>query len=265
MTFSFIQITDHHLRESEATLTQGYSTAYALRAVLRHIAENRAVQADFLVSTGDLVDLASDASYSTLRQVLGLRLVADQPPGPHRAAGEGLPNLPIYFLPGNHDDRQVFYRQLFPGATPGALMNAVFEHQGIQFVCIDWGPQDQAIARPVMLDFLHEALNRNQPSILLMHHHAVPVGSRLLDWMIADEVARFWEVVRDHNVLGIFHGHTHATTEFYVEGIPVWGLRSTALQIAMHDELLYCVQPLQYRFVTVHDRLVTTRLFEVPW
>ena len=188
MTFSFIQITDHHLREFAALLTNGYSTAYALRAILRHIAQNPAVQPDFLVSTGDLVDVPSDASYQTLHQILDLRLVTDQPPGPQRAAGEGLPDLPIYFLPGNHDDRQVFYRHLFPGAVPGALMNAVFEHKGIQFVCIDWGPQDQAIARPVMLDFLRAALQRDQPAILLMHHHAVPVGARLLDWMIADEV-----------------------------------------------------------------------------
>ena len=40
MNFSFVQITDHHLRESEALLAHGYSTAYALRAVLRHIAEH---------------------------------------------------------------------------------------------------------------------------------------------------------------------------------------------------------------------------------
>ena len=222
------------------------------------------MQPDFLVSTGDLVDVPSDASYQTLHQILDLRLVTDQPPGPQRAAGEGLPDLPIYFLPGNHDDRQVFYRHLFPGAVPGALMNAVFEHKGIQFVCIDWGPQDQAIARPVMLDFLRAALQRDQPAILLMHHHAVPVGARLLDWMIADEVERFWEVIRGRNVLGIFHGHTHATTEFYIEGIPVWGLRSTAPQVALQEVPLVCIQPLHYRVVTVHDRLVTTRLFEVP-
>jgi len=38
MSFSFIQITDHHLREAADQLTFGYSTDYAFRTVLRHIA-----------------------------------------------------------------------------------------------------------------------------------------------------------------------------------------------------------------------------------
>lgn len=264
MTFSFIQMTDHHLRASEATLTDGYSTAYALRALLRHIAQNTAVQADFLVSTGDLVDVAEATSYATWRDLLGLRRVAEGPPGPHRISTEGLQDFPLYMLPGNHDDRVVFYRHLFPGTPAGSLANAAFQHKGVQFVCIDWGPHNQAVASPALLDFLHAALAADQPSIILMHQHAVPVGSGLLDWMIAAEVDRFWDAIRGRNVLGIFHGHTHATTEFYVDGVPVWGLRSTAPQVALQDRLLLCIQPLHYRVVTVHDRLVTTRLFEVP-
>ena len=35
MPFSFVQITDHHLRETETALTSGYSTAYAFRSVMR--------------------------------------------------------------------------------------------------------------------------------------------------------------------------------------------------------------------------------------
>ncbi len=264
MTFSFIQMTDHHLRESEALLTNGYSTAYALRTLLRHIAHNPVVQPDFLLSTGDLVDRASAESYGTFRTILGLETGATHLPGPHLATGEGLPGLPLYVLPGNHDDRELFYQHLFPGVPAAPLMNVTFTHKGIQFVCIDWGPQDQTIARPAMLAFLRAALRDPQPAIILMHHHAVPVGSRLLDWMIADEVDRFWEVIRGGNVLGIFGGHTHMTTETYVEGVPVWGLRSTAPQVVIQEQLIPCIQPLHYRVVTVHDHLVTTRIFEVP-
>ncbi len=264
MTFSFIQMTDHHLRDSEAVLTDGYSTAYALRTLLRHIAHNPAVQADFLVSTGDIVDFAAARSYETFRTILDLEATAAQLPGPHRVMGEGLPGLPLYILPGNHDDRDLFYQHLFPGVPPAPLMNVTFQHKGIQFVCIDWGPQARALASPALLDFLQAALRDDQPSIVLMHHHAVPVGSRLLDWMIAADVDRFWEVVKGRNVLGIFCGPTHATTEVYVAGIPVWGLRSTAPQVALQDQLLLCIQPLHYRVVTVHDTLVTTQLFEVP-
>jgi hypothetical protein len=50
MTFSFVQITDHHLSTSEDALVRGFSPAYAFRAVLRHIAENVADTIDFIFS-----------------------------------------------------------------------------------------------------------------------------------------------------------------------------------------------------------------------
>ena len=65
MSFSFVQITDHHLLETEAGLIRGFSPAHALRAVLRHIAGTVANTVDFIVSTGDLVDNPSQAAYQT--------------------------------------------------------------------------------------------------------------------------------------------------------------------------------------------------------
>ena len=53
MSFSFVQITDHHLCDTETLLLQGYSPAYAFRTVMRHIAEHVASHIDFLVTTGD--------------------------------------------------------------------------------------------------------------------------------------------------------------------------------------------------------------------
>lgn len=72
MAFSFIQITDHHLRETEDTLTFGFSPGYAFRAVLRHIAQHAASRCDFLVSTGDLVHTGTAAEYANFRRVLGM-------------------------------------------------------------------------------------------------------------------------------------------------------------------------------------------------
>ena len=49
-SFSFIQITDHHLLESEEQLREGFSPGYALRMVMRHIAEHVADNVDFIIS-----------------------------------------------------------------------------------------------------------------------------------------------------------------------------------------------------------------------
>lgn len=263
LDFSFIQITDHHLREAETVLTSGYSTAYALRAVMRHIAEHAADHVDFIISTGDLVESATDASYQNLCHMLHLRTVSPAP-GPQLVTCEGLQDFPMYFLPGNHDDRDNFFRYLFPQTPSMPLMNRAFQHKGIQFICLDWGPRSRAVAHPEMLAFLSDTLQNNLPTILCMHYHLVPVGSRWLDSLLPEEDEAFWEIVKAHPVLGIFCGHAHTTYETYVAGIPAFGLRSTAPQFVLQDVPLLCLQPPHYRLVTMQDSILTTRIFEVP-
>ncbi|GLV61039.1 3',5'-cyclic adenosine monophosphate phosphodiesterase CpdA [Dictyobacter sp. S3.2.2.5] len=267
MAFSFVQITDHHLCDTESLLLQGYSPAYALRTVLRHIAEHVADHIDFIVTTGDIVDNASAISYGNACQMLQLQTTS-QAPGPARMTLEGLQDFPLYFLPGNHDDRDHFFRQFFSDTPPMSWMNVSFQHKGIQFICLDWGPQGKAIAQPEMLAFLTRCLQNGQPSIILTHHHLVPFGIHWIDAFlpVAADSEAFWSILGAHQsqVLGIFSGHAHVTYERVVNGIPLFGLRSTAPQPVMQDEPLLCLQPPHYRLVTVQDTFLTTRIFEVP-
>jgi 3',5'-cyclic AMP phosphodiesterase CpdA len=264
MSFSFVHITDHHLAEAEPSLINGFSPAHAFRAVMRHIARTVGSQVDFIVSTGDLVEHPSQAAYRALRQMLAVREEGPPAPGPLLTSLEGLNERPLYCLPGNHDDRDNFYECLFSKTSPGSLMNAVFLHQGIQFICLDWGPKSKAVAHPETLGFLGAALETGVPAILLMHHQLVPIGSRWLDSFIADDVDRFWRTVAGQSVLGIFCGHVHTTYDRVVHDIPVFGLRSTAFPFALQDEPLICLLPPHYRLVTVQNGVLTTRVFEVP-
>lgn len=291
MTFSFIQITDHHLRESETTLTRGYSTWHAFRCVMRHIAQHHA-DADFIVSTGDLVNSGGDgdlvnvdanAQYQYLRRALNLTEVAELP-GPLHISIEGLRAMPFYVLPGNLDPREAFFRNMFPsiGAihAVGAVqspsgsyrrdesplqMNVVFAHKGVQFICVDWGAHNQAITTPAMLDFLAQALRNPLPSILLMHQHVVPVGLPLWDSWIADDIASFWAVLAGQNVLGIFSGHTHVTSKSRIGDVPIYGLRSTSYTFAQSGETILAVlRPPHYRVVTIANQILSTEIVEVP-
>lgn len=269
MTFSFVQITDHHLRDSESLLLQGYSPAYALRKVLQHIATHNASHIDFMVLSGDIVDEATDLAYENVAQMLQLQAVSPAP-GPELVTLEGLQECPMYFLPGNHDDRHHFFRHLFADTAPVPHMDVCFQHKGVQFICLDWGPRGKAIAHPGMLDFLSRSLQTDMPSILLTHHHLVPVGCRWIDAFLPNQEDHeaFWNIVSEHHerILGIFSGHAHVTYERVVNGIPVFGLRSTAPQPVLQeqDEPLLCLQPPHYRLVTVQDKVLTTRIFEVP-
>src|SRR5512134_1971714 len=111
MDFSFIQITDHHLLESEEQIREGFVPGHALRMVMKHIAEHTADKADFIISTGDLVEPPTEAAYRCAIKLLGLSSSAALP-GPQKVNVEGLRDYPMYFLPGNHDDRELMTRCL---------------------------------------------------------------------------------------------------------------------------------------------------------
>lgn len=262
MGFSFIQITDHHLRQDEATLTLGYSTGYAMRRVMRHMADHAAHRADFIVSTGDLVHDGTAEEYGAVRQRLNLQ--SQSASAWPSVTFEGLDHVPMLFLPGNHDQRDPFMRHLYPALPAAPLFNAVYHHQGVQLVCLDWGPQTKAVATPEMLGFLSKALAGGQPSIILMHHHAAPVGAAWLDRFIADDVAAFWQMVEGRQVLGIFGGHVHMTTKAVVRDIPVHTLRATTFQFDCQDRPVFCLQPPHYRIVRVEDGKISSELVEVP-
>jgi 3',5'-cyclic AMP phosphodiesterase CpdA len=242
----------------------GYHPAHALRTVLQHIAQHE--HFDFIISTGDLVDNA--AWYRTFCQMLKLQPAAAAP-GPALVTAEGLRDCPMYFLPGNHDDREHFYAHLFASATrPGSLMNTAFQHKGIQFLCLDWGPGGVATVHPEMVAFLESSLSSGLPSVIFTHHHLVPTGDPFMDSFLPnpEEAHAFWEIVEQHqkHILGIFSGHAHVTYETVVSKVPICGLRSTSYQFAtLNNEIVCLLRAPHYRVVTIDQGKITSRIVEV--
>jgi 3',5'-cyclic-AMP phosphodiesterase len=264
--FSFIQITDHHLMESEDQIREGFMPGYALRMVMRHIAENVAEKADFIISTGDLVEPPTEAAYACAIQLLGLNSSAALP-GPQHANVEGLHDYPMYFLPGNHDDRELLTRCLFSASKPVGLYNFAFEHKGIQFIFMDWGSESKAVFLPETREFLSQVLQSELPSVIICHQHVKRIGSRWLDSFLADEIDDFWELITQpgikEKILGILCGHVHITYEDEYRGIQILGLRSTAYPFAKTDDVLVILAPPHYRFVSIQNNILTSRIYKV--
>jgi 3',5'-cyclic-AMP phosphodiesterase len=265
--FSFIQITDHHLLESEEELRQGFCPGYALRMVMKHIAEHVADKADFILSTGDLVEPCTDAAYQSAMRLLGMGSPAALP-GPQKVTVEGLVEYPMYFLPGNHDDRELMTRYLFPDSKPPGWYNFTFVHKGVQFIFMDWGPESKACLLPETGDFLRQALQSDLPSVIVCHQHVKRIGSRWLDSFLADDLDGFWEIVTDPNVkekvLAILCGHVHITYEDEYRGVPILGLRSTAYPFAKTDDVQVLLAPPHYRYINIRDGILTSRIYKVP-
>jgi 3',5'-cyclic AMP phosphodiesterase CpdA len=264
--FSFIQITDHHLLESEEELREGFSPGHALRMVMRHIAEHVADKADFIISTGDLVEPPTEKAYQCAIDLLGIEPSASLP-GPLKVNVEGLNGYPLYFLPGNHDNRELLTRCLFPNSGPLDLYNFTYVHKGIQFIFMDWGSESKAFLFPETGEFLALALQSDLPSVIVCHQHVKPIGSRWLDSFIADNVDEFWDIVTQpgvkEKVLGILCGHVHITYEDEYRGIQILGLRSTAYPFAKTEEILVILAPPHYRFITIKDNVLTSRVYKV--
>ena len=262
--FSFIQVTDHHLLETEESLREGFCPGHAMRMVMRHISKNTADKVDFIISTGDLVEPDTDATYQGALKLLGINSSAALP-GPQHINIEGLTKFPMYFLPGNHDKRDMFTRYLFPESKAPTLYNLTFEHKGVQFVFMDWGPESKAHLYPETGEFLKKALQAELPSVLVMHQHVKKIGSRWLDNFLADNLDDFWDVVLPHKekILGILNGHVHITYEDEYGGIPIYGLRSTAYPFAKVDDPVVILAAPHYRFVHVHDGVLTSRVYKV--
>lgn len=264
MTFSFVQITDHHLGESDADHPYGYPAAETFRAVMDHINGTYAGKIDFIVSTGDLVNRATDPAYEFMKYVLDLK-TAKNFPGPHLIHYGKLKDFPVYLLPGNHDERAVFFRQFFPDQKELTRLNAWFTYKGVRFVFLDWGIGDRGEMTPELLDFTVQALDTNEPAVLLMHHNMIPVGAPRLDRFVAEGVEPLHDLLKSKNILAILNGHLHSSYDVTWEGIPVQGLRSTAFQIRFERKPIISLQPPHYRVVTVSDNAsFTSRVVEVP-
>jgi len=260
----WIQVTDHHIGRDATTVNRGYATGWALERVLTAIAAADGHGADFLLCTGDLVDIGEDAEYAVARELYGVA-AGGEAPGPLAMARPGLAGLPAYFVPGNHDPRAAWTRNLFPGSSPAERMHLDWMVGGVQFAFLDLGTAGRAgDLRDDAVAFLDAVLARGRPTVLVLHHHPVEVGIPWLDRAVPEGIDRLWRALRGGRVLGVLFGHAHTSVERHVDGIPVWGLRSTCFQFGGIDGPTFLIQPLQYRVLSFDGDGLSSQLFEVP-
>jgi hypothetical protein len=56
----------------------------------------------------------------------------------------------------------------------------------------------------------------------------------------------------------------HITYEDEYQGIPILGLRSTAYPFARTDEFQLILAPPHYRFISIQNGILTSRIYKVP-
>ena len=188
--FRFVHISDTHIGSPNGSAEED------LRRTLQDI--NQLHDVAFVIITGDITELGTDAQLMLAKQILDSLIVK------------------YYIIPGNHDtgwseSGGVHFISIF------GYDKFQFDFNGIRFIGCASGPyvrmSDGHIPRNaiVWLDSLLQKTPKQQPIIFCNHY---PIDNSLDNWYeITGRLKR-------HNTLMIMCGHGHANKPFSFEDIP---------------------------------------------
>ena len=213
----FIQISDTHLFEDPATKLWDVAPDPMLDRALECLAKLDTKPA-FVIVSGDCSSDGSPASYRRLREKVSTL------------------GTPIYYIPGNHDDPQVMARVLYDKELPaGEKLSSVFETLGWRFVLLDSSVpgEDGGALGDAQRAWLRATLaaEPRTPTIVIVHHNPMPVGSAWLDPMtLADANALNAILDTSSQVRAVLFGHIHQVFETKRDGAQYLSAPSTFFQ-----------------------------------
>jgi len=188
--FILAQISDTHVRADD-----GGAAADKLK---RALAQARAYEADLVLITGDLVNAERADEYAVFAEA-----IAD-------------PGLPLYVMPGNHDDRGQLRAALPRHAylPRDGLLSFTIENFPVRIVAVDQIVPGETHG---MLTEAHAAwLDRTlaaepaKPTIVALHHPPFRTHDRLFDKIGLRDGELFNSVIARHRqVARVICGHHH--------------------------------------------------------
>lgn len=189
-SFRFIHISDTHIGSPNGSAEED------LRRTVQDI--NSLTDVAFVVITGDITELGTDAQLAKAKQIL-----------------DSL-HVKYYIIPGNHDTGWSESGGDHYTSTFG-YDKFQFDHNGVRFIGCASGPyvrmSDGHVPRNaiVWLDSLLAKTPKTQPIIFCNHY---PINKELDNWY---EVT---DRLKNYNTKMIICGHGHANKAFSFEGIP---------------------------------------------
>ncbi len=208
--YLLVQISDVHLT-SDGSLRPGVHPLENLVAGLALLAAS-GLRPDLFVLTGDLADVGEATCYRDLAAIVGP--AAD-------AAG-----ATVVYLPGNHDRRPAFGRELLGRDTGSSPINQVHRRDGLRVVSVDSvvpGEEHGFLAEET-LDFLRTALERPAPdgTVLAVHHPPIPSPIEPMSRIRLLNQEQLAEAIAGTDVRMVICGHNHHEGSGIIGSTPVW-------------------------------------------
>ena len=208
-----LQLSDLHVFSNPTAELAGVNTQKSLQKVVDNILSKHK-PFDLVLLTGDLSQDYQARSYEVIAEILAPL------------------HLPIYCLPGNHDDFALM-QQVYP-------LHTVSYHQHI--LLRDWQIIMLNSAQPKHVEgylverelaALRDCLQTHPDhfALIALHHQPVPVGSAWIDRVGLTNSKAFWDVLSNfpHVRLVVF-GHVHQAFQQEVQRIRCCSAPSTSIQ-----------------------------------
>lgn len=208
-----IQISDTHLFGDTDKALVGVPTETSLEAVIDLI-KRKAGKFDMIIHSGDLTQDYSPRGYIRLAEMLSIF------------------NVPIYCVPGNHDDPKVM-ADVYPYQFVSSDRHIVTDHW--QMVLLDTHKPNavEGYLPLEQLKFLEECLvqHPDHHAIVLFHHQPIPVGCRWLDNLGLTNAEALWKIISKFpKVKTVLFGHVHQEYEQVMNDIKCYSTPSTCFQ-----------------------------------
>ena len=241
---NLVQMTDTHISADEDDTLAGVDTTRTLLDVIAAV--KRHEDLDMALLTGDLAETPTEDTYNKL--VAMLRQV----------------QLPVYCLPGNHDDPELMQR----------LLNTANVSTANFISCGNWSivllnthraGEHGGYLAAAELSSLDAALQRSRDKhvLICLHHQPVNIHSPWMDRMALENGEALFQVLDRHtNVRGIIWGHIHQEFTTTRNGVLLLGSPSTCIQFRPQaNEASVDGKPPAYRTLTlVEDGDIQTRV-----
>ena len=215
------QISDMHIKpEGRLAYRRVDTTPFLVRAV-QHLVMMEP-RPDVVLATGDLVDAGLPEEYARLRALLAPL------------------TMPVYLIPGNHDDRAALVAAFADHAylPRDGFLQYVVDAGPVRLVALDTlvPGKGGGLLCDVRLGWLGARLEeaRARPTLLLMHHPPFRTGIAHMDRLGLDNADAFGALVACHpQIAAIVCGHLHRPIQVRFHGTIAMTTPSTAHQVAL--------------------------------
>lgn len=212
--FRLLHITDSHLGDNKGDELSSVDCDASLNEVMLLLKRETF---DAILITGDIAHNGAISAYQRLQNLLSSMI-----------------NVPVYLLPGNHDDL--------------SNMQAVFGHWQRETLLGDWQlilldsnavGQYYGYLADSELSFLENTLRHSsaQYSIIALHHPPVDIGSAWMDAMQVRNKQAFFDIIdRYDSPRIVIWGHIHQAFDQTRDGVRLVSSPSTCTQFLPETE-----------------------------